>query len=168
VDYKMEWVRHHDRYEPAPAAKAGGSVPARHTAEDRSAGTRESIMASYWPWLAVAGVGALHGLNPASGWMFAAAWVCMRAIGAGAAGPDADCGRHATSIALVAGAFAIQSVDGSRFDASPGGRTACRHRDLSLVGPHKAGADAGRDGRAGALFLHDVQCARAGLMLVRC
>jgi len=31
-------------------------------------------VASLWPWLAVAGVGALHGLNPASGWMFAAAW----------------------------------------------------------------------------------------------
>jgi len=29
---------------------------------------------SLWPWLAVAGVGALHGLNPTSGWMFAAAW----------------------------------------------------------------------------------------------
>src|SRR5260221_2301764 len=26
-----------------------------------------------WPWLAIAGVGALHGLNPANGWMFAAA-----------------------------------------------------------------------------------------------
>jgi hypothetical protein len=31
-------------------------------------------MANLWPWLAVAGVGALHGLNPATGWMFAAAW----------------------------------------------------------------------------------------------
>lgn len=31
-------------------------------------------MASLWPWLAVAGLGALHGLNPASGWMWAAAW----------------------------------------------------------------------------------------------
>lgn len=30
-------------------------------------------MSSLWPWLAVAGVGALHGLNPATGWMFAAA-----------------------------------------------------------------------------------------------
>ena len=28
-------------------------------------------MASLWPWLAVAGVGALHGLNPASGWIWA-------------------------------------------------------------------------------------------------
>jgi hypothetical protein len=27
-----------------------------------------------WPWLAVAGVGALHGLNPTTGWAFAAAW----------------------------------------------------------------------------------------------
>jgi hypothetical protein len=27
-----------------------------------------------WPWMAIAGLGALHGLNPANGWMFAAAW----------------------------------------------------------------------------------------------
>jgi len=26
VDYKMEWVRHHDRYEPAPGAKAAPAV----------------------------------------------------------------------------------------------------------------------------------------------
>jgi hypothetical protein len=31
-------------------------------------------MASAWPWIAIAGLGALHGLNPATGWMFAAAW----------------------------------------------------------------------------------------------
>ena len=30
-------------------------------------------MASLWPWLAVAGLGALDGLSPANGWMFAAA-----------------------------------------------------------------------------------------------
>ena len=30
-------------------------------------------MSGAGPWLAVAGVGALHGLNPASGWLFAAA-----------------------------------------------------------------------------------------------
>ena len=29
-------------------------------------------MDSLWPWLAVAGLGALHGLNPAAGWLFAA------------------------------------------------------------------------------------------------
>ena len=65
-------------------------------------------MASFWPWLAVAGVGALHGLNPASGWMFAAAWgvhsrdraKALRALMPIAVG-------HATSVALVAGAIAV-------------------------------------------------------------
>ena len=28
---------------------------------------------SYWPWLALAGLGAYHGLNPAMGWLFAVA-----------------------------------------------------------------------------------------------
>ena len=36
-------------------------------------------MVDLWPWLALAGLGALHGLSPANGWMFAAAWACMRA-----------------------------------------------------------------------------------------
>lgn len=65
-------------------------------------------MASYWPWLAVAGVGALHGLNPATGWMFAAAWgvhARNRAQVLRALMPIA--GGHATSVALVAGAVAI-------------------------------------------------------------
>ena len=31
-------------------------------------------MSSLWPWLTAAGLGALHGLNPANGWMLAAAW----------------------------------------------------------------------------------------------
>lgn len=31
------------------------------------------LLDAWWPWLAVAGVGALHGLNPANGWLFAAA-----------------------------------------------------------------------------------------------
>src|SRR3954466_15231324 len=31
-------------------------------------------MAGLSPWLAVAAFGALHGLNPASGWVVAAAW----------------------------------------------------------------------------------------------
>ena len=30
-------------------------------------------MAQLWPWLAIAGAGALHGLSPATGWMLAAA-----------------------------------------------------------------------------------------------
>ena len=31
-------------------------------------------MAGAGPWLALAGVGALHGLNPATGWVVVAAW----------------------------------------------------------------------------------------------
>ncbi|MBS75407.1 hypothetical protein [Variovorax sp.] len=31
-------------------------------------------MTALWPWLAIAGLGAFHGLSPANGWMFAAAW----------------------------------------------------------------------------------------------
>jgi hypothetical protein len=61
-------------------------------------------MASLWPWLAVAGVGALHGLNPASGWIWAAAWglrardggQALRALAPIAVG-------HLASVALVAG-----------------------------------------------------------------
>lgn len=31
-------------------------------------------MSGLWPWLVVAGLGALHGLNPAGGWLPAAIW----------------------------------------------------------------------------------------------
>ena len=30
-------------------------------------------MPALWPWLALAGLGAFHGLNPAMGWLFAVA-----------------------------------------------------------------------------------------------
>ena len=59
-----------------------------------------------WPWLALAGLGAFHGLNPAMGWLFAVAlglhrhsrrivWLSPLPIALG----------HALSIAIVAGAF---------------------------------------------------------------
>lgn len=57
------------------------------------------------PWLAVAGLGVLHGLNPASGWMFAAAW---RARGTSPV-PRALLGvglGHGVSIVLLVGALA--------------------------------------------------------------
>jgi len=62
-------------------------------------------MSSLWPWFVVAGVGALHGLNPATGWMLAAAWgmrsrdrtQALRALVPIAIG-------HTASVALVAGA----------------------------------------------------------------
>lgn len=65
-------------------------------------------MTGIWLWLSVAGIGALHGLNPASGWMFAAAWgvrsrdrsQALRALMPIAVG-------HVTSVGLVAGAVAL-------------------------------------------------------------
>src|SRR5258705_1832309 len=32
-----------------------------------------SVPTGLWPWLALAGLGAFHGLNPAMGWLFAVA-----------------------------------------------------------------------------------------------
>jgi hypothetical protein len=64
-------------------------------------------MTNLWPWLAVAGLGALHGLNPATGWMFAAAWGVRARDGAQvrrALLPIAI--GHAASIVLVACVFA--------------------------------------------------------------
>jgi hypothetical protein len=65
-------------------------------------------MASLWPWLAAAGVGALHGLNPANGWIFAAVWGVHsrdRAQALRALIPIA--GGHAISVALVATAVVL-------------------------------------------------------------
>jgi len=63
-------------------------------------------MSSLWPWLAVAGAGALHGLNPCSGWALAAACAgrdshaALRALVPLALG-------HAASVAIVAAAVAL-------------------------------------------------------------
>lgn len=62
-------------------------------------------MDSLWPWLAIAGLGALHGLSPASGWMFAAAWGLREHGGAWRALPPLAIG-HAASVVLVALLFA--------------------------------------------------------------
>lgn len=63
-------------------------------------------MNSLWPWLTVAGAGALHGLNPCSGWALAAAcgwrdWrQALRALLPLALG-------HAVSVATVATAVSL-------------------------------------------------------------
>lgn len=68
-------------------------------------------MTGVWPWLAVAGVGALHGLNPATGWAFVAArgvhggaparaWRALAPIAIG----------HAASVALIAALAALGLV----------------------------------------------------------
>ncbi len=61
------------------------------------------MAANLWPWLAVAGLGALHGLSPANGWMFAAA--CGMRAGDGAQARRALLPiaiGHAASVAVVA------------------------------------------------------------------
>jgi hypothetical protein len=64
-------------------------------------------MTNYWPWLAVAGVGTLHGLNPANGWMFAAACGVRSRDTAQARRALLPIGvGHVASVAIVAGAFA--------------------------------------------------------------
>lgn len=65
-------------------------------------------MTAFWLLLSVAGLGALHGLNPATGWMLAAAWgvrsrdrkQALRALMPIALG-------HLASVALVAGGVAL-------------------------------------------------------------
>lgn len=126
------------------------------------------MTASLWPWLAVAGLGALHGLNPATGWMWAAAWglrsgerkQALRALVPIAAG-------HAAAVALVAGAvvlglamdrFALQVLAGGLLAA-----LAVLH--LSGRAPGAARAPAGHAGLA--LWSFMVSSAHgAGLMLV--
>ena len=65
----------------------------------------------WWPWLALAGLGAFHGVNPAMGWLFAVALGLhrgsLRAVLA--ALPPIALG-HAASIALVAGAVVALGV----------------------------------------------------------
>lgn len=57
---------------------------------------------SLWPWLAVSGLGVLHGLSPTSGWMFATAWGLREGNAAQTwtALPTIAIG-YATSIAMV-------------------------------------------------------------------
>jgi hypothetical protein len=72
-------------------------------------------MASLWPWLAIAAAGALHGLNPAAGWLAAAACgtgpdgrrQALRALLPLALG-------HAASVALVAAAVALGTAPDRR------------------------------------------------------
>ncbi len=63
-------------------------------------------MTEIWPWLALAGLGAFHGLNPGMGWLFAVALGMHRHDGRIvrlAVGPIAL--GHALSVAVVVAAF---------------------------------------------------------------
>lgn len=125
-------------------------------------------MSSFWPWLVVAGVGALHGLNPATGWALAAAWgvrardrsQALRALVPIAAG-------HTASIALVAGAVAGGvALDRFTLQVLAGGLLAAfAVVHLSGRAPRAARAPAGHAGLALWSFMMSTAHG-AGLMLV--
>jgi len=125
-------------------------------------------MSTLWPWLAIAGVGALHGLNPASGWMLAAAWglrsgdraQARRALVPIAAG-------HAASVALVAAAVAFGlSMDRTLVQVLAGGALVLvAGLRLWRRGPARAWAPAGHAGLALWSFMMSTAHG-AGLMLV--
>lgn len=56
-----------------------------------------TLTEAWLPWLAVAGLGALHGLNPANGWMF---------LATGAARGDQTCGMRRCLASLAVGHLA--------------------------------------------------------------
>jgi hypothetical protein len=61
-----------------------------------------------WPWLALVGLGAFHGINPAMGWLFAVALGLhrhSRAVVAGALAPIAF--GHVLSVAIVVAAVLL-------------------------------------------------------------
>jgi hypothetical protein len=125
-------------------------------------------MASLWPWVMVAGVGAFHGLNPATGWVFAAAWgvrsrdrkQALRALMPIALG-------HAISVGLMAAAIALGvSMDRVLVQALAAGLlvvVAVVH--LSGCGPKRVRAPAGHAGLAVWSFMASTAHG-AGLMLV--
>ncbi|MFS2203927.1 hypothetical protein [Variovorax sp. Varisp36] len=125
-------------------------------------------MASLWPWLAVAGVGALHGLNPTTGWMFAAArgvrsrdrTKALRALLPIAIG-------HAASVALVAAAVALGlSMGGVMLQVLAGGLLAAvAVHHLRRRNARHARAAAGNAGLALWSFMMSTAHG-AGLMLV--
>ncbi|HEY5804245.1 MAG TPA: hypothetical protein VIT90_11180 [Lysobacter sp.] len=128
-------------------------------------------METLLPWLAVAGLGALHGLSPASGWMFAAERgvrsrdeaQALRALAPMAIG-------HATSVAIVVIAVA-QGVlmDRTRVQGLAGALLVGVAAWRWLRGGHRP--DAGVSARAGHAGIAIWSCLMstahgAGLMLV--
>ncbi|WP_454909372.1 hypothetical protein [Variovorax gossypii] len=130
-------------------------------------------MASLWPWLAVAGLGALHGLSPANGWMFAAACGVQARDGAQARRallPIAV--GHGASVAVVAWGFAWgMSMEHARVQGVAGlllvGVAAYRwlRGEARQVGRRASGIRAGQLGIALWSFLM-ATAHGAGLMLV--
>ena len=125
-------------------------------------------MANLWPWLAIAGVGALHGLNPTSGWMLAVAaarraghpWQALHSLLPIALG-------HAASVGLVVAAVGYGlSVDRGTLQIGAGGLLAAAVA-VRLAGRRhpRTKAPAGQAGVALCSFM-SASAHGAGLMLV--
>lgn len=123
-------------------------------------------MADLWPWLAVAGFGAIHGLSPANGWMFVAA--CGLRAADSIPVPRAllpIAFGHTASVALVACAFAQGlSMDRMRVQTLAGALLVGLASYRLLRRP-AIGAQAGQIGIALWSFLMSTAHG-AGLMLV--
>jgi hypothetical protein len=129
-------------------------------------------MATLWPWLAVAGLGALHGLSPANGWMFAAACGVQARDGAQARRALLPIALgHAVSVGVVAWAFALgMSAQRAQVQGVAGGLLlgVAAYRWLRGPGRPSATPKGLRAGHAGiALWSFLMACAHgSGLMLV--
>jgi hypothetical protein len=127
-------------------------------------------MVDLWPWLAVAGLGALHGLSPANGWMFAAA--CGVRAGSGAEARRALLPiaiGHAASVAVVACVVAQgMALDRALFQSLAGALLVSAASFRLLRGAEPWVAVSRRTGHAGiALWSFLMATAHgAGLMLV--
>jgi hypothetical protein len=127
-------------------------------------------MPNLWPWMAVAGLGALHGLNPATGWMFAAAWGVRARDGSQvwrALLPIAI--GHAASIAVVACVFAQgMTMDRARVQGLAGALLVGAASYRMLRGAGQRNPMSARAGHAGiALWSFLMATAHgAGLMLL--
>jgi len=83
-------------------------LPAAKRTADPAHPAGECSVTTLWPWMALIGLGAVHGLSPANGWMFAAAWGVQTRDGAQARRallPIAF--GHGASMAVVVCAFAL-------------------------------------------------------------
>jgi hypothetical protein len=103
--YKMEWVRHHDRYGPRRGLRAAPRLRRRRRPpEARAAPSGDAAVDAGWSWLAVGGRGRRARAQP--GQRLAACRLLAREPGGPRerlAGAAADGARPRRSVGLVAG-----------------------------------------------------------------